>query len=176
MRVRVLVALALAVSLIAAPVTTVRACSCAGPAVDFIRQADFAFVGSVLRSSEPLLGMGASRYTFAVERARTPMANPFAVEIQDTSCSVDMNEGERWLVMASRPRGEGQALPQAGTCGSTPFDSLDADELAKVDEALTALPIGPADGFSIPGPIIIGALVLIGALASVYAFRHRAVS
>jgi hypothetical protein len=175
---RLAVGASLAIGLAWAPAGTVLACSCLMlPLPEAVRQADFAFIGTVIAVDEPEPNAGDAIYTFTVERARDDMVSPFTLESvfgSDANCGFDMAVGERWLIIASTIDGP----PSTSLCsGSARADTMDDVALAVTDAALVVHPNPAPTGFNVPMPIvvIVATAVLIG-LASVAAFRRNPAS
>ena len=177
---RLLRAVAVAVLLTSVPIATVSACSCAFLGYpEAIASADVAFVGTVVGADEPavLNGLPEATYAFDVERGTQPVASPFTVRSvvgDGANCGLDIDVGQRWLVLASMEGG----VPTTNLCsGSTPFEGLDDATRAQIDPLLTEeATVGePAEeGLPLPpGPVlaIVGVLALV-VIVSAVAFRR----
>jgi hypothetical protein len=178
---RLAASLALLAALLVVPVTSVMACSCAFLGYpEAVAEADVAFIGEVLEADEPILrgGLDAeARYVFAVERAKAPMTTPIEIASwfgDGASCGLDMNVGERWIVLAAVEDG----IPRTHLChGSGIWDGMDLDTRSQVEPLLDTVPaVGPDDdGEPLPVPlaVIVGGAATLAILAtSVVAFRR----
>lgn len=184
--VRLVVAITLAIGLASVPVVAVHACSCAFLGYpEAIGEADLAFVGTVIDADEPdrdafAGGLAEVAYAIDVERAKSPTPNPVTVHTHlgdGANCGLDLNVGERWLVIASAASGR----PETNLCtGTTPYDGMDPETRAMVDPLLTetAAPVEespPEESMTLPPTpalALIGATLLIAAV-SVAAFRRE---
>jgi hypothetical protein len=187
-------AVALAVAMLAAHVTTVSACSCVGASLaDSVRFADIAFIGTVVDSElagrDALTGGPLVRYAFEIERASEETGPIVEVAAHEdpggASCGVSFAAGERWFVTAAREEG----ILRTSLCsGNRVAGGFAAHELAALVELLPveALPAQPeavdqppieqASGdadFRIPAPLLMavaGAGIVVAAAA--WAFRR----
>lgn len=185
--VRGLVAAALAVAIIAAPVATVHACSCAtlepgaAAAIEF---ADLAFVGTVAASAQvgrdPAMGGPLVRYAFEVERASRatgPIVEVAAHDDGGGSCGFTFGVGERWFVVATREDGSLRSNLCSGNLlieGMSDAEATDLGELLPMEPVPqtlgpTAAPPGspapPADA-NVAMPISAALLIGLGAAAA----------
>lgn len=178
--IRLLRALAVVLLLTTVPIATVSACSCAFLGYpEAIATADVAFVGTVVGADEPAVmgGLPEATYAFEVERGTEPVASPFSVRTvvgDGANCGLEIDVGQRWLVLASMENG----VPSTNLCsGSTPFDGLDEATRAQIDPLLTeeAAVQEDADGGVAfpPGPVLalVGVLALV-VIVSGIAFRR----
>jgi len=181
---RGLAAAALAVTMLAAPIATVSACSCVGFSLaDSVDSADIAFIGTVVDSApagqDALMGVPLVRYAFELERASEASGPIVEVAAHDdgggASCGFSFGDGERWFVAAATQDG---VLRTTLCSGNRPAGDLAADEMAALVELLPVEP-APADeprgdaGFSIPAPLLValaGAGIVVAAAA--WAFRR----
>lgn len=149
--VRGLVAAALAVAIIAAPVATVHACSCGtlepAAAIEF---ADLAFVGTVAASAQvgrdPVMGGPLVRYAFEVERASRatgPIVEVAAHDDGGGSCGFTFGVGERWFVVATREDG---SLRSNLCSGNLLIEGMSDAEATDLVELLPMEPVPPTLG------------------------------
>jgi hypothetical protein len=178
---RLAASLALLAALLTTPAARVMACSCAFLGYpEAIAEADVAFIGEVLEADEPILGGGLdaeARYVVAVERAKAPMTTPIEIASwfgDGASCGLDMNVGERWLVLATLEDG----IPRTHLChGSGRWDGMDAATRSDVELLLDTVPAArPADGgeiLRVPLSVVVGGAAVLAVLAvSAVAFRR----
>jgi hypothetical protein len=180
--IRLLQAAIVAVLLTTVPVATVSACSCAFLGYpEAIATSDVAFVGTVVGAEEPgvmpIGGFPEAAYAFDVERGKQPLASPFTVHSvvgNGANCGLEIDVGQRWLVLASMEDG----VPKTSLCsGSTLFEGLDEATRAQVEPLLAEEPSVQEeveDGLMLPpGPVVafVGAVLLV-AIVSVVAFRR----
>lgn len=195
--VRCLVAAALAITTLAAPVATVHACSCmAFSAAEAVKAADLAFVGTVVDSApggqDPAMGMALIRYAFEVERASEPIGPIVEVVSHDdpggASCGFTFGGAERWFVASTSEGG----LLRTNLCSGNRFmDDLGSAELDELVRLLPAEPVAespdPAapsetpSGTGIDGAVLAAVLIGFAAAASlalviVSAYRRGRVS
>ena len=127
------------------PLTSAHACSCGFAGYpEAIADADFAFVGTVVRADEPErpTGFDEAAYTFDIALSKEPMQSPFtvlALHGNGANCGIDMGLGEEWLVIASIEDGR----PRTHLCtGSSPVAGLDPAVIAQAADLLTVEPAG----------------------------------
>lgn len=181
---RGVVAAAMAMAMLAAPVAIVNACSCVGfSTAEAVQFADLAFVGTVADAApggqDEVLGAQLVRYAFAVERASKTTGPIVEVVSHDdpggASCGFSFGRGERWFVAATAEDG----VLRSNLCsGNLPVEGLGDAEMAELVELLPIEPVPgdpPSDGagFSIPTPLLV-AVIGVGILAagSAWAFRR----
>jgi hypothetical protein len=152
---RGLIAAALLIAMLAAPVASVHACSCVGMDVaTAIEVADLAIVGTVADAvpggQDPNLGMTLVRYAFEVERASEPTGPIVEVSSHDddmgASCGFSFGVGEQWLVAATT---------DAGTLRTTLCSgNLLVEEMggAQLEEVAGLLPFEPTSDAPTPAP------------------------
>jgi len=193
--VRGLVAAALAIVTLAAPVVTVHACSCmqmdAAAAVDV---ADLAFVGTVVDAApggqDAALGISLVRYAFEVDRASRASGPIVEVAAHDdgggASCGFTFGVGERWFVAATTEEGSLRSTLCSGNLQVEGLGDAEQAELANLlpfepaSDAPTAAAVPEATPTVAGMHIPIAAALLIGtaaaavlALVMLLAFRRR---
>lgn len=191
MRFRIVAGLALAIGLLAAPTTSVVACSCAGlggpveMAANSAANASVAFVGTVVgvrdAGVDPNLGLPLVRYAFAVERATVPVAEVVEVRAVDdgggASCGFTFGLEERWFVAADE---QGGALHTNLCSGNMLMEGLAAGDRKGVAALVTVEPTqGPETAATDVGWIAwagVGLAVLGVGAVTVFAFRRSKVS
>lgn len=150
--VRGLIAAALTVATLAAPVASVHACSCAGVTTpDAVEAADLAFVGtvadSIVTGQDPMLGVPLVRYAFEVERASQQTGPLVEVAAHDdgggASCGFTFGVGERWFVVA---QSEGGALRSTLCSGNQMLADIGDAEMAQLIELLPMEPVAATPG------------------------------
>jgi hypothetical protein len=179
--VRALAALSLAMGMSAVPLTTVRACSCAGGELsDAVMAADVAIVATS-QGSRPSGSDWMGEHvvtTWVVERSRDPIESS-RVDIgshadSGANCGVSFAAGERWLVLADSAPG---ALVTSGCALNRRLDGGDAEADAVIAELLTEVPDPeePAGAaLEIPASIIgVGLVAIVVVAASVLGFRRE---
>lgn len=152
---RGLIAAAILIAQLAAPVASVHACSCMGmdPATA-IEVADLAIVGTVADAvpggKDPNLGMTLVRYAFEVERASEQTGPIVEVSSHDddmgASCGFSFAVGERWFVAAATEEG---TLRTTLCSGNLPVDEMGG---AQLQEIAGLLPFGPTSEAPTPAP------------------------
>lgn len=180
--VRLLAALGLVLAVSALPLATVSACSCAFLGYpEAVAEAELAFIGTVTDAAEPAAGVDPTlvdplevEYAFSVERAKSPM--PASVTVRTVlgdggNCGLDMDVGQRWLVIARAEDGIRTDL----CTGSTLFDGLEAELQQQISNGLSAeveATAGSEAAIEAPpwGVIGVGAVVIVVAAVSFVAF------
>lgn len=180
--VRGLIAAALTVATLAAPVATVHACSCVGLTTpEAVEAADLAFVGtvadSIVTGQDPMLGVPLVRYAFEVERASQPTGSLVEVAAHDdgggASCGFSFGVGERWLVAA---HSEGGDLRSTLCSGNQMLADIGDAEMAQLIELLPMEPVpatprpepapaAAASNAGVEAPILAGLVGLAAAVA-----------
>jgi len=179
MRIRVLIGSLLALGMLAVPVVSVQACSCAflGGTMDVVDAAiagsDLAFIGTVVdKAVEPADADGFDhapmvRYAFAVERSTIPVAQVVEVRALDDggggSCGFTFGLDETWFVATYEQDG----VLHTGLCsGNVETRTLADGERGQIAAMLTAEPApspAPATNGSTLFPVagvVLGVLVL----------------
>lgn len=141
--VRGLVAAALAVAMLSAPVVSVRACSCMEFTLEgAIAAADIAFVGVLTdpKAAPELGGFEPITWRFEMERANRAV-NGSIIEVSapvndGANCGVGFGVDERWLVMASRSDG---VLNSSDCAGNVPIDEADPLVVAQIEALVPAI-------------------------------------
>lgn len=141
--VRGLVAAALAVAMLSAPVASVRACSCMEFTLEgAIAAADIAFVGVLTdpKVAPELGGFEPITWRFEMERANRAV-NGSIIEVSapvndGANCGVGFGVDERWLVMASRSDG---VLNSSSCAGNVPIDDADPLVVAQIEALVPAI-------------------------------------
>ncbi len=141
--VRGLVAAALAVAMLSAPVASVRACSCMEFTLEgAIAAADIAFVGVLTdpKAVPELGGFEPITWRFEMERANRAV-NGSIIEVSapvndGANCGVGFGVDERWLVMASRSDG---VLNSSSCAGNLPIDDADPLVVAQIEALVPAI-------------------------------------
>ncbi len=141
--VRGLVAAALAVAMLSAPVASVRACSCMEFTLEgAIAAADIAFVGVLTdpKAVPELGGFEPITWRFEMERANRAV-NGSIIEVSapvndGANCGVGFGVDERWLVMASRSDG---VLNSSSCAGNVPIDDADPLVVAQIEALVPAI-------------------------------------
>ena len=141
--VRGLVAAALAVAMLSAPVASVRACSCMEFTLEgAIAAADIAFVGVLTdpKAAPELGGFEPITWRFEMERANRAV-NGSIIEVSapvndGANCGVGFGVDERWLVMASRSDG---VLNSSSCAGNVPIDNADPFVVAQIEALVPAI-------------------------------------
>jgi len=142
--VRGLVAAALAVAMLSAPVASVRACSCMEFTLEgAIAAADIAFVGVLTdpKAAPELGGFEPITWRFEMERANRAV-NGSIIEVSapandGANCGVGFGVDERWLVMASRS--DGVLLNSSSCAGNVPIDNADPFVVAQIEALVPAI-------------------------------------
>lgn len=145
---RGLVAVVLAVVTLAAPVATVRACSCMEFTLEgAIAAADIAFVGVLTdpKTAPERGGFEPITWRFEMERANRAV-NGSIIEVSapandGANCGVGFGVDERWLVMASRFDG---VLSSSSCAGNLPMDDADPLVVAQIEDSVPAIAAAPA--------------------------------
>lgn len=175
--------MALAVGLLAVPVSRVAACSCAMTTLpEAVQEADVAFVGRLVDRVPGGDNFGFppdDEWRWAVESSRDPeLGNEVAViaAVEDgANCGVLFAPGERWLVLAHV--GDGRLH----TNGCAPHQRMDAagPETDALVSGFVPVSGDPPDAapLQLPAPVlVIGLTIGVVALVGLLAFRRPAVS
>jgi hypothetical protein len=180
-----MIAIALAVTALTAPVATVHACSCmAFSTAEAVEAADLAFVGTVTDAApggkDPAMGMALIRYAFEIERASEQVGPMMEVVSHDdpggASCGFAFGVGERWFVASAS---EGGLLRTNLCSGNRLVDELSP---AEADELVSLLPVEPVAqspdpqstpespaGSGVDGAVLVAVLVGLAAAAALAA-------
>jgi hypothetical protein len=167
---RMLLAVALAVSMASVTSATAMACSCVGfTEEEAFDAADVVLVGVVVGRHDPSLGMlfGSTadpvRYTLAVDEVLKGDAGvqvEVATARNGASCGLEMSIGQRWRLYAYRDGGL-----QVNLCGGSHLLSPDSS-------APNAAPgNGPPSALGVLWPLLPGALGAVGAALVAIALR-----
>lgn len=183
--IRLTAAAVLALGLMAVPVESVRACSCAmlGGTVEAAQEADLAFIGSVVdigRAPNQANDWGPMvRYAFEVERASAETPPVVVIEAMEdpggAACGFVFGMDEDWFVGAYR---DGDRL-LTGLCnGNVRTEQITAADVDRLGEILPFTPTGDGgaaasgDPASILLPTIGGLAIVVLVLLVVLAFRE----
>lgn len=182
-RIRLTLAIGLALAWLAVPVPRVVACSCMFlTPQEAATTADAAFVGTVLDASAAAAnpnapGGDAITYAFAMERSRQPISGGTILVTASLNnggnCGITFQPGERWFIAAYR--GEGM-LSTTSCGGNVRLDGLSAAQVAELERLLPTVieALAGPDRHEFPAALWLAAAVALAASAlATAAFRYQ---